>query len=188
MKAPTFIEGIGVAITAAAIGEVLFSVLPWFIDQWLATRIVIATLSLSYLLYLLRRAPGKTGRTTLLALWVLSSLAAGALNLGIPLFLLMQLGFIWLIRSLYFSAGLFGALADLGLHALAASSAVWAFARSGSVLLALWSFFLVEALFPVLPGTKPSTSDAERRQSGVNPCFEQAHRTALSALQRLSNR
>lgn len=188
MKAPDFLEGVGIAILAAVSGEMLFWMLPWFIGKWLASLLVMGLLSLSYVLYLLHRAAEKTGRITLLACWVLGSCTAGVLHISLWSFLLLQLGFIWLTRSLYFRAGLFGALADLGLHALAAIAAVWAFAHSGSMLLAIWSFFLVQALFPLLPAAKPSNSDIDREPNGVNTRFEQAHRTALLALQRLSTR
>lgn len=186
MKTPGFIEGVGVALIIAVSGAALFGVLPWFVGAGLAGLLTSAVLSLSYLLYLLHRAPQKTGRATLLALWLSSSLAVWIFDIGMADFLLLQLGFIWLARMLYFRPGAFAALADLGLLALAATAALWAFGRSGSVLLALWSYFLVEALFPLLPFAKASAADAGLEPGGVNPRFEQAHRTALAALQRLS--
>ena len=187
MKAPGFLEGILIALIAAIVGEVLFTVLPWFLGSWLALLLIITLLSLSYLLYLLRRSPRKAGRPTLLLLWGLSSLSAGAFEVGIPFYLLLQLGFIWLARSLYFGNGLFVALADLGLHALAAVSALWAFSRSGSLFLAIWSFFLVEAFFSLLP-LRPSVPDDECEAHGANPRFEQACRNATAALQKLTVR
>lgn len=188
MKTPGFWEGVIVALIAAVTGEILITVLPWLVGRWLAVMLVVSLLSLGYLLYLLKRSPGKTGRMSLLLLWCLASFGAAVLDVGIPLYLIMQLGFIWLTRSFYFRSSVFGALADLGLHALAFSAGVWAYARSGSVFLTLWTFFLVEALFPLLPGSNTGSANTVSDESGVNPRFEQAHRTALAALQRLSSR
>jgi len=184
MKTPGFWEGVLVAAILAICGEVIFSVLPWFLNRWQTQAAVITLLSLAYLFYLLRRAPVRTGRVTFVGSWTLLSLAALAYGLPTGLYLLLQLGCIWLARALYFRTGLFGALADLGLHALAAAAAVWAFSRSGSVLLSLWSFFLVEALFPLWPGYQTKSTDA-RDANLINPRFEQAHRTALAALHRM---
>lgn len=188
MKAPSFFEGVVIALIAAVTGEILLTVMPWVVGQWLAVMLTVSLLSLGYLLYLLRRVPTKTGRASLLALWCVASLVAAVWEIRLPLYLLMQLGFIWLTRAVYFRNSLFGALADLGLHALAASAGVWAYVRSGSVFLALWSFFLVEALFPLLPGSASESSSNIPDDGSVNSRFEQAHRTAMAALQRLSAR
>lgn len=185
MKKPGFLEGVAFALIAAICGELLFEVLPWIVGRRLAVLLIVGVLSMGYLLYLLRRSPGKTGRATLFASWGVGSLAASALNIGIPLYLLLQLAFIWLTRSLYFRSGLFGALADLGLHALAFLAGVWALGHSGSVFMALWSFFLVEALFPLLPESRLEKAGCVKDEH-LNPHFEQAHRTALTALQKLS--
>lgn len=186
MKWPGFFEGVAVAVIAAISAEILSGLLPWLIGQWSATLSITSLLSLTYLLYLLSRAPTKTGRVTLLLIWSVCSFSAVALDLGITFFLMWQLAFIWLTRCFYFHTGLFGALADLALHGLAASAAVWAYSRSGSVFLSVWSFFLVEALFPLLPSSQSIITDAS--ESSNNLRFEQAHRTALSALERLSTR
>lgn len=187
MKTPGFLEGVLVAAILAICGDVIFGVLPWFFNPWQAQVAVITLLSLAYLFYLLRRAPETTGRVSFITLWTVLSLAALAYGLPTGLYLLLQLGCIWLARALYFRAGVFGALADLGLHALAAAAAVWAYSRSGSVLLSLWSFFLAEASFPLWPGYRTQSTDARDANLG-NPRFEQAHRTALAALQRMSIR
>jgi len=186
MKTPSFLEGALLAAIFAVCGEVIFSVLPWFFNRWETQVVVITLMSLAYMLYLLRRAPERTGRVSFIVIWVFLSL--GALGYGLPtvLYLLLQLGCIWLTRTVYFRAGLFGALADLGLHALATSAAVWAFSRSGSVLLSLWSFFLVEALFPLWPGYQSQSTNTNSSENLANPRFEQAHRTALAALHRMT--
>ena len=66
---------------------------------------------------------------------------------GLPLagYVLVHLGLVWLVRSLYYYSGLLPALADLGSALLGAAFAVWAAQRSDSAWLALWCFFLVQA-------------------------------------------
>ena len=103
----------------------------------------------------------------------------GASSLG---FLCVQLGLVWLVRSLYFHSSLLAALADLGLVALGFAAAVWAASRSNSAALCLWAFFLVQALYVAIPQRTsgrdaPDGADADR--------FAHAHRAAEAAVRRM---
>ena len=91
---------------------------------------------------------------------------------GVPLvgYVLIHVGLLWLVRSLYFYSGVLPALLDLGLSALGLAFAVWAAGRSGSPLLALWCFFLVQALHVCIPAaitgtTAARASDEEQRST-----------------------
>jgi len=92
---------------------------------------------------------------------------------------------LWLLRSLYFYSSALSALLDLGLTLAAVATAYWAIAYTGSVFLCVWCFFLVQALFVVIPpavtgarGPVFSTdSDAEK--------FERARLRAEKALRQL---
>jgi hypothetical protein len=179
---PTFLEGVLVALAASVAGSVLHTTSAALLggsDPWL----LVALLALGYVLYLLRRAPARAGRVTALAAW---AGAAALLWLSAPslaLFVLLQVGMIWLLRSLFFHAGPLAALGDLGLSALALGSGLWAFLHTGSLLLALWSFFLVQALFVALPQgatRRPDPTPAADR-------FELAHRAAEAAVRRLAS-
>jgi hypothetical protein len=96
---------------------------------------------------------------------------------------LVHVGLIWLVRSLYFYSGVLPALADLGLSVLGAAFAVWAAQRSGSAMLAFWCFFLVQAFHVLLP-----TAIAERGQPAddADLKFNRAHTAAEGAIRRLS--
>ena len=105
----------------------------------------------------------------------------------LTLYLLIHVGAIWLVRSLYFYSGVVPALMDLGISALSVSAMAWAISRSGSVFLATWCFFLVQALFVAIPkriGRRPGTGqdghDSEAR-------FQHAYRAAEAAVRRLSS-
>ena len=77
------------------------------------------------------------------------------------------------------------ALIDLGLNALSISVAVWAITRSGSVFLATWCFFLLQALFVAIPPTMEGKTKPERNTAADRGNFETARRQADAALRRL---
>ncbi len=184
MNRPTFLEGVVVAFAASAAGSVLFTVLGAVLPGGLLLRLLIAGLGLSYVLYLLKRSRDRIGRITTLAAWVLLAAAIWFLQPPLPLYLLLHAGALWLIRSLYFYQSLLSALADLGLHALSVIAAVWAVRQTGSVLLSIWCFFLVQALFVAIP----STMGRDKRGAGESEDrFQQAYRVAESALRNLTS-
>ena len=71
---------------------------------------------------------------------------------------------------------------DLGLSALSISAAVWAITHSGSVFLATWCFFLVQALFVTIP---PALKRRAARRQAPPQHFEHARRRADEALRQL---
>ena len=103
----------------------------------------------------------------------------------LPLYLMVHVGTIWLVRSLYFYSGVMPALMDLGLGALSVSAAVWAITRSGSVFLATWCFFLVQALFVAIPPAVQRTAKPEQNTPADSENFERARRQADAALAQL---
>jgi len=77
------------------------------------------------------------------------------------------------------------ALMDLGLSTLSVSATIWAITRSGSVFLATWCFFLVQALFVTIPPAIRETKTPERNAAAENEKFERARRQADQALRQL---
>jgi hypothetical protein len=185
MKRPGFFEGVGVALVASVAGGVLFSMLVTLFAGGFVLRVLIAGLGLLYILYLLRRSDERVGRITTVALWWVVAASIWFMDLSLSLYLGAHLGLIWLIRSLYFHTGLFSAFADLGLVALGLVAAVWAALESGNLFLSFWCFFLVQALFVLIPDRwKRQTARGNR----IDPedRFQRAHRVAEAALTRLS--
>lgn len=181
MKDPGFREGAIVALIIATGGALGQSALVWMLPEGAGTRLLIGLLGLAYLIYLLHRSPQRAGRVTTLALWLV---AAGLLWFGWPpvsLYLLGHVGLLWLARSLHFHRGPLGALADLALTALALTAALGALLHTGSLFLALWCLFLVQALFVFVP---------DRGGSGIRgpeeDRFERAHRSAEAAVRQLT--
>lgn len=187
MKRPTFLEGVGLALAASLSGAILFSALTPVIGHPALLKLLIAGLGLTYTLYLLRRSGQRLGRVVTLSAWFLFSAILWLLDPPLTLYLLLHIGLIWLIRSLYFYSSLLSALADLGLSGLGLATASWALLQTGSLLLGIWCFFLLQALFCTIPAEmkkRPAPTGA-----GGNPAdhFHQAEQAAEAALRHLSS-
>lgn len=185
MKRPTFIHGVIVAAILGFFASAVVATLTPFVGLGTVLRIVIPGLGLAYLLYLFSRSKERVGRITALTLW--SALAAMTWWVAppLPLYLLIHVGAIWFIRSLYFYSGVLPALMDLGLSALSVSATVWAITRSGSVFLATWCFFLVQALFVTIPPVLKRRQEQHRAAAQESESFERARRQADQALRQL---
>jgi hypothetical protein len=93
---------------------------------------------------------------------------------------------LWLLRSCYFHARPLAALCDAALCAGAIAAAAFGALHSRSLFLALWAYFLVQALFvliPEAPGSSPAATASDPASR-----FDQAERTAEAALRRLTLR
>ena len=108
--------------------------------------------------------------------------AAGWSLLSPAAFALVQAGLIWLVRALYHHRGFVAAGVDLGLTAFACAAAVWALG-TGSYLVTIWCFFLVQALFVWIP--EPATGGHAQGPAG-SADFEASRRLATAALKRLA--
>ncbi len=186
MKTPSFLNGVIVALVLSLSAAVGFAALTTVMFPGLVVRLLIAGLGLAYVLYLLSQTSARIGRVTTVSLWGIGAFAAAVFSPSLLVYLIVHVGMVWLVRALYYSAGVLPALLDLGLSLLALAAAVWAAGQTGSVFLAVWSFFLVQALFVVMPR---SVRDPSPRHSRVrDDAFERAHRNAEAALRRLSAR
>lgn len=186
MNRPGFLEGCAVALAASLGGSLLFALFSPLIGSDTLLRLLIAGLGFGYVLYLLHRSGQKTGRVVTLAAWGISTMLIGLFIPSLSLYLLLHIGLVWLIRSLYFHSSILPAVADLGLNGLGAVAIVWALLQTGSLLLAIWCFFLLQALFSAIPAIGRS-----RRQKADHPSpedrFRQAEQAAETALQKLSS-
>jgi hypothetical protein len=188
MKRPSFIHGVIIAAVLGFFASAVVATLTPFVGLGAVLRLVIPALAFAYLLYLFSRSDERVGRVAALTLW--SALAVGLWWIAppLPLYLLAHVAAVWLLRSLYFYSGVMPALMDLGISALSVTATVWAISRSGSVFLATWCFFLVQALFVTIP---PAIKRRRQRQKNVatdNENFEHAKRNADRALRQLFTR
>ena len=185
MKRPGFLHGVIVAAVFGFFASTIVATLTPFVGFGSVVRLIIPALGLAYLLYLMSRSKERLGRVTTLSLWSALAIATWWVAPPFPLYLLIHVAAIWLIRSLYFYSGVIPALMDLGLNALSISAAVWAITRSGSVFLATWCFFLVQALFVAIPPTINGKAKPELNTALDSENFERARRQADAALRQL---
>ena len=185
MKRAGFLRNVGVALVLSLLGGAGFAGLRVALAPAMALEWVITGLAGVYVLYLLVNAPYTTGRIAAFAAWLAGTAAVLMFTPHFGGLLCAQVLAVWLLRSLYFHTGVFAALADLLLSGLALGAGIWAAEQSSSVFMALWCFFLVQALFVCIPGNLPraSASDTERALDD----FSQAHQAAQAALRRLVN-
>ena len=185
MKRPSFIHGVIVAAVLGFVASVTVAALTPFVGLGAVIRLVIPALALAYLLYLFSRCTEKLGRVTTLTFWSALAAATWWFAPPLPLYLLIHVGAIWLVRSLYFYSGLVPALMDLGVSTLSVSATVWAITRSGSVFLATWCFFLVQALFVTIPPALKRKQATAAAGAADNSSFDNARRQADTALRQL---
>jgi len=185
MKQPTFFEGVTLAFAASLVGSALYTALMTALPGAWVVRGITAGLGLVYVVYLLTRSRERVGRTTALTAWTAVAGAAWFIEPPLGPYVLVHLGLIWLIRSLYFYSSVLSALADLGLTALGLAAAVWAATQSGSIFLSIWCFFLVQALFVAIPNhMRGRTGNGQPHRDGQDR-FDRAHRAAEAALRKL---
>ena len=125
MKRPTFFQGVIVAAILGFFASAIVATLTPFAGLGAVVRLVIPLLGLAYLLYLLNRSAERLGRITALSLWTVMAAVTWWIAPPLPLYLMIHVGAIWLVRSLYFYSGVMPALMDLGLGALSVSAAVF---------------------------------------------------------------
>ena len=183
--APTFFEGVAVALAASVAGSVVYAVLGTAFDGGDVLRLVIALSALGYLVYLFSRCRERSGRVTTLSAWTIAAALLWFMQPSLLFYLLVHIGMIWLVRSLYFYSSVLTSLADLGLSGVALIAALWAAGFAGSLFLAIWCFFLVQALFTAIPDRSPQRSTGTSTRRGNDDRFQQAYRSAESAVRKL---
>jgi len=184
MKKPAFLEGVGVALIASISGAVGYFAFSLLFPPVLSLQLVIMLGSLSYILYLLSRSQTRTGRVSVLSFWTLATLLIWLFTPDLINFTLLQVALLWLVRSLYFHNGPLAAIADLGLNGLALIAAIWAILQTGSLFLAIWCFFLVQALFVAIPHIRPQ---GQTSPAADDNRFDKARHAAEQALGKLSS-
>ena len=183
-RTPTLGFGLAIAFVLALCGASILAALTPFVGSGTALRAVVALLGFTYLLYVLGKSGERAGRVTTVVVWTVA--AAFIWISGVPFvgYVLIHVGLLWLVRSLYFYSGILPAIVDLGLSLLAIAFAVWAAGRSGSALLAFWCFFLVHAFHVLIPSAL--FGDGKQHAGDDDLSFNRAHHAAEAAIRRMS--
>jgi hypothetical protein len=185
MKYPGIIDGVlaaGIIAVGTGIAALAFG---GFTSLGALLNLVLPWAALAYLVYLFKRSDARTGRVVAIAAWAVVSLACWLFDAHVSQQALAQAGIIWLVRSLYFHNSMLAALLDLGLVAAGLVAGAWALLNTGSAAAALWSFFLLQALFCWVPAFVPGRAET-RRDGGESASFQAAHRVAVDAVRKLS--
>lgn len=185
MKRPSFLQGVLVAAVLAFVASAVIATLTPFVGIGSVVRLAIPGISLVYILYLLRASNEQIGNITTLSLWSALAVIAWWVAPPLPFYVLIHVGAIWLVRSLYFYSGVFPAVMDLGLTALSVSAFVVSMTRTGSVFIATWTFLLVQALFVAIP---PVVGGNRSRPETLSQGFSHARKQADAALRQLMSR
>lgn len=170
---------IGAAISAV-VALLYHALAPWT-GAASGLRFALLLAASLHLLWLLRT--GSSGRVLTTLAWLLLAGALLLLNPPLPLWLLALVGATWLLRALSTHCGLH-ALGSALLTALSLAAGVVTALHTNSLLLSLWSYFLLQALHVWLPqrATVVAAADASEHD------FESSLRRAETALRQLSLR
>ena len=186
MKKPGIIDGIIVAAIISIIAGAASLLFGGFIGHGDLFNLLLLGATLIYLLYLLKRSPTRVGRVVLMSAWACVSLVGWFFGLALLEQILIQAAFIWLTRALYFHNSLFSAALDFGLVAVGLAAGAWAMVNTGSQAAALWSFFLLQALFCWIPELARKQRDGDIKAAAGNASFQSAHRVAADAVRKLT--
>ena len=187
MHRPTLLEGVLVALILSLSVSPLVVFVQLAIGSLLAWKIVVMVLAYTYMCYLLARGGRRSGRVTLglLALTVL--LASLVFNLRFPTLLLLCVTLLWAVRSFAYSRSLVSAGLQGGVCVLGCGAALMVYGHRSSMALAIWSFFLVQAAFVLIPAQfmRRSTAPSGTTLGDAPDGFGRAYYAAEQALERL---
>jgi hypothetical protein len=180
-------EGTVVAAVASIPGAAIFGALTLTVAAGPLLRVIIAGLSLSYVIYLLNRSSEHVGKITVVTAWIALASMVWWLAPSMPLYLILHVIVIWVIRSLYFHSGILASVADLAVSALALATGASCGVYTGSVFVGIWCFFLTQALFVFIPSWLGQLDSGAANHSVRPDRFEIAHRAAEGALRKFSS-
>ena len=183
MKRITLMEGIGVAL-CFAMATIPLSIFFTLFFPTLKMRGTFIAMVMAYLLYLVTRRVARQGRVIT---FIASGACCTALVLFSPSIAALMAGaslLIWIVRSLLLHRRPLPALLDGAVSLCACGFASGAYYSGSSIILVVWSFFLVQALFVIC--SRQSECVAESSKSVDE--FSRAHLAAEEAFAALVNR
>lgn len=193
-KAPSFIEGIVIAVIASIVGSIGYFVLSAIFPFSIVIKLLASGFSFAYILYLLSRSQERIGRISSVVVWSIITIGLWLSGAVFSIFILSQILMIWLLRSLYFYSSLLSSGADLFLSGFSLAAGIWAFFNTGSAFLSIWTLFLVQALFVFIPsrmgakGNKTNSTTLDNNHFDLKTVnFQRAYRNAEAAVRKLSS-
>ena len=186
MKTPEFGRAVLVAFLLAVAAAAGIPVLVTFLGVHDGVRFAVALLAGGYLLSLIHRGEASVGLPSAIVCWLLASIALGFFAVDFPAYVAANTALIWLTRTLLIHRSISGAVFDAVISAAAFVTAALALDQTNSAFLAVWSFFLTQALLVWMPG--PLSLRIARLKPEYNQAFARAERQAEAALDHLISR
>lgn len=187
MKLPSFWREAGVALLLSVVGSVGFHVAALVIGNASALRLLVLGVGLAYALIALDTLAARSGRLFAVVALITADVGLIVLDPTLTVWVLVQTFALWLLRSCYVHPRPLAALIDAVLCVGAIAAAAFGLLHSRSVFLALWAYFLVQALYVLIPDTLGPGARAAATPDTASR-FDQAERTAEAALRRLTLR
>lgn len=186
MKIDSFPSNVFAGFVLAALSAATFYVLSVLFPGFIALRLVISIVTLLYIGYLMLAINVKAGKLALPVTVIGVMAIAFFAGISLPLYLALHLIVVWLVRVIYLHRPLIACL-DFFASGVSAVLACLALSHTHSLFIAIWSFFLLQAvmlsvLFYI------DGNFYQRRDSGPldNEKFSRALRTAEAAFKRLN--
>lgn len=185
MSRPTVLTGILIALLSSLAVSPLALSLTLLLGAPLAGKATVVCLAYAYIVYLLVSSGRRTGRITLAllsGLLLLGGLAWAPRWSSLVYYAVIVL---WSVRVCLTSRSLI----VVGLHGLSAllglAASFWAYRHSGSPALAVWCFFLLQAIANAIPSHLPqrAASTAADGATLADDPFVPAYQAAQRALQ-----
>lgn len=191
MTSISFIRSAVVALLLSVSASIIYLSIATLSDNALAIRTTISIVTLGYVLYLLSKTDVTFGKFSFISVYLVCICALLFASPALIDYALFHVGFIWLVRTVYYHNNFLYALIDLAFSVVSFTAALGATLQSQSVFMSFWCFFLGQALIlPVLHYffSKSSSSKQAMRTPDTQPeqSFYRAHRTAQNALRRLA--
>jgi len=182
-------ESLLLAVIMTLVSTLLVSILGSLFGAELAIKLATTGISLVYMTYLLSRSQCKTGQIAITGIWAALTLMSMIIVDAPLIFIGLQVGSLWLVRSLYYYNSILSALGDLLLISAGFTTAAWAWTMTHSLLMSFWSLFLVQALFVLIPkqfNSQGSTTSSQHHRT--RDPFEHAHQVAEAALKQWASK
>jgi len=193
-----FLRSVVVALLISGATAVLYLSLSLIFDKVTALQACTSAATLAYVLYLLGQSDTRFGRVSTVGIFLACTFLAWLLTPSTLLLAAFNVGVIWLVRAVYYHNNVLVALADLVISVITFTAAIAAALQSNSLFLALWSFFLAQAMIvPILNYISNRVSGGENgnrdrdclsaQHDAMQQNFQHAYRNAENALRRLAD-
>lgn len=181
-----FAGGIAVAFICALSASIGSDLLEHYVYRDDLLMIITAGVTLIYLIYVFHSSKVISGRLTALMLWLVGTAISVFTFLPFEPYLLSNLLFLWIVRSVFFQANIIGAIIHMGLIGLGFTVALWTALHTESHFLTVWSFFLIQALIVFIPELNKSANSKHWVSTTSSSLrFETAKSRAQAAIRQL---